>query len=105
MLSEIEVSYCIDTERVFAAGGSWGGDVVIALACHRGDKLRAVEVNSSGDEYTECFFDSAIGHSVPPNLTRDTWSFFSAFERQHGGLRAICRSRKSCCRAALIALP
>ena len=157
MLNEIEASYCIDTERVFAAGFSWGGDFVIALACHRGDKLRAVEVNSSGDEYsdnsnyltyhgmpcpskkhpavlfehavggdsaypapdfsttshlfkhlnscgtggrsvephtrvmscveynscttnyTECFFDAAIGHSPPPNLARDTWNFFSAF--------------------------
>ncbi len=157
MLSEIKVSYCIDTGRVFAAGGSWGGDFVIALACHRGDELRAVEVNSSGDEYsdnsnymtyqgmpcrskkhpavlfehavggdgaypapdfattsrlfkylnscgtggqlveprtrvmscvaynsciakyTECFFDSAIGHSQPPNLTRDAWNFFSSF--------------------------
>jgi hypothetical protein len=157
MLSEIEASYCIDTERVFAAGGSWGGDFVMALACHRGDKLRAVEVNSSGDEYsdnsnymtylgmpcpskkrpavlfehavggdgaypapdflttsrlfkylnscgtggqlvephtrvmscvtynsctakyTECFYDAAIGHARPPNLTRDTWNFFSGF--------------------------
>lgn len=157
MLHDIETSYCVDMARVFAAGGSWGGDFVIALACHRADKLRAVEVNSSGDEYddnsnymtyhglpcsgtkrpavlfehavggdgaypapdfsttshlfkylnscgtggqllkprtpvmscvaysacaakyTECFFDAAIGHAQPPNLTRDTWNFFSGF--------------------------
>jgi len=51
MLRAVEASYCVDAAEVFAAGFSWGGDFVTALACARGDKIRAVEVNSATDNY------------------------------------------------------
>jgi polyhydroxybutyrate depolymerase len=51
MLASIESTYCIDTHRVFAAGFSWGGDQTTALACCRGDKLRAVAPASCTDEF------------------------------------------------------
>jgi poly(3-hydroxybutyrate) depolymerase len=51
MVEEVEAAYCINTGRIFAAGFSWGGDFVTALTCNRGDKIRAVAVNSATDEY------------------------------------------------------
>ncbi len=53
MGKDLEASYCIDPEKVFVAGFSWGGDFAIALACHRGDAIRAIAVNSAGDEYKD----------------------------------------------------
>ena len=53
MLNETGAAYCIDSAHVFVAGFSWGGDFVIALACHRGDKIRAVVANSTDDEYKD----------------------------------------------------
>jgi poly(3-hydroxybutyrate) depolymerase len=53
MVSALESSYCIDTGEVFASGFSWGGDFATALACNRGDTLRAIAVNSSTDEYSD----------------------------------------------------
>ncbi len=52
MLSELESSYCIDPNRVFAAGFSWGCDYVTALACCRGANLRAVAVASCSDDFS-----------------------------------------------------
>ena len=53
MVRDVEAAYCVDTSRVFVAGFSWGGDFAIALACHRGDKIRAVAVNSAADEFKD----------------------------------------------------
>jgi poly(3-hydroxybutyrate) depolymerase len=51
MLQAIEAGQCIDPTRVFVAGFSWGGDFATALACNRGDIIRAIAVNSSNDEF------------------------------------------------------
>jgi poly(3-hydroxybutyrate) depolymerase len=53
MVKKIETSYCINSARVFAAGFSWGGDFVTALACMRGNVLRAVAINSASDEFND----------------------------------------------------
>jgi poly(3-hydroxybutyrate) depolymerase len=50
MVSDVEEAYCIDRDEVFAMGFSWGGDFVKLLACARGDTVRAVAVNSAGDD-------------------------------------------------------
>jgi poly(3-hydroxybutyrate) depolymerase len=160
MLKDLEAGYCIDKERIFVAGFSWGGDFAIALACNRGDEIQAVAANSTNDEYkdtsnyltyqdlpcpthkhprvrfehavggdaqypspdfattsklfgylnscsaastnvksstptmscvsykgcaneyVECSFDHAIGHTLPPNWAQDTWDFFLEPARQ-----------------------
>jgi poly(3-hydroxybutyrate) depolymerase len=51
MLRDVEASYCVDEAEVFVAGFSWGGDFVTSLACNRGDKIRAMAVNSASDDY------------------------------------------------------
>jgi polyhydroxybutyrate depolymerase len=51
MLADLEATYCVDERAVFAAGFSWGGDFVAALACCRGDRLRAVAASSCTDDF------------------------------------------------------
>jgi poly(3-hydroxybutyrate) depolymerase len=53
MLSSIESNYCIDTKRVFVAGFSWGCDHATALACCRGEKVRAIAAGSCADEFSD----------------------------------------------------
>jgi polyhydroxybutyrate depolymerase len=48
MLADIEATACINPRQVFAAGFSWGADMVDALACCRGDRLRAIAAASGG---------------------------------------------------------
>lgn len=33
--------------------------------------------NACASEYTECTFETRIGHTLPPNWSQDTWDFFS----------------------------
>jgi polyhydroxybutyrate depolymerase len=42
MLSAIGESHCIDPRAVLVTGFSWGADMTLALACCRGDKIRAI---------------------------------------------------------------
>jgi len=53
MLKNLAAAYCIDSEKIFVAGFSWGGDFVVALACRRADVIRAVEANSTDDEFKD----------------------------------------------------
>jgi polyhydroxybutyrate depolymerase len=53
MVKAAEADFCIDTSRVFVAGFSWGGDFVTALACTRGETIRAAAANSATDEYKD----------------------------------------------------
>jgi poly(3-hydroxybutyrate) depolymerase len=53
MLHDLSSSYCIDTRRVFAAGFSWGCDHVTALACCRGNQIRAIGAASCTDEFAD----------------------------------------------------
>jgi poly(3-hydroxybutyrate) depolymerase len=53
MLKDLEAAYCVDPARIFVAGFSWGGDFAIALACSRGDEIRAVAANSTDDEFKD----------------------------------------------------
>jgi polyhydroxybutyrate depolymerase len=52
MLSRLESDSCIDKNAVFAAGFSWGCDFVTALACCRGDRIRAVAAGSCSDDFS-----------------------------------------------------
>jgi polyhydroxybutyrate depolymerase len=51
MLSYVNEHYCIDRTKVFAAGFSWGCDFVTALACCRGNRIRAVAAASCSDDF------------------------------------------------------
>lgn len=54
MIEYMKTNYCIDTERVFVTGHSWGGDFASALACLRGKTFRAsVPVAANGVYYLQ----------------------------------------------------
>ncbi|MDP8986297.1 MAG: hypothetical protein M3N97_14925 [Pseudomonadota bacterium] len=53
MLRDLEAEYCIDEDRIFVAGFSWGGDFAMTLACGRGDEIAAIAANSTNDEYRD----------------------------------------------------
>jgi polyhydroxybutyrate depolymerase len=48
MLDALERAYCIDRDRVFAFGFSYGGRLVNHLGCKRPDKLKAIGIGGSG---------------------------------------------------------
>jgi polyhydroxybutyrate depolymerase len=51
ILAEMEAEYCIDPQRVFVSGFSWGCDQATALTCCRGDRIRATSGGSCTDEF------------------------------------------------------
>jgi polyhydroxybutyrate depolymerase len=53
MLEQVAADFCVDGERVFAAGFSWGGDMVNSLGCCRGDVVRGVLPASAGEMLTD----------------------------------------------------
>lgn len=54
MIAYMNDNYCIDPDRIFVTGQSWGGDFSNALACLRGDVFRAsVPVAANGIYYLE----------------------------------------------------
>ncbi len=53
MSRDVSARHCVDSKRVFIAGFSWGGDFAIALACQRGDSIRAIAANSTDDEFKD----------------------------------------------------
>jgi poly(3-hydroxybutyrate) depolymerase len=42
MLKYLSDNYCVNPNKIFVSGFSWGGDMTNALACCRGDKIRAI---------------------------------------------------------------
>jgi hypothetical protein len=52
MLAAIQAKYCVDPNRVFVAGFSWGCDFVTALACCRGNRLRGVAAASCSNDFS-----------------------------------------------------
>jgi polyhydroxybutyrate depolymerase len=41
ILDQLEAEFCIDTDRIFVTGHSWGGDMAAVVACFLGDRIRA----------------------------------------------------------------
>ena len=41
VLDYMESNYCIDRQRIFATGHSWGGDMAQVVSCFLGPRLRA----------------------------------------------------------------
>ena len=71
MLAAVTASYCVDEQRVFAGGFSWGCDHVTALACCRGSKLRAIAAASCSDNFSEparyqSYLNPSCSAATPP---------------------------------------
>ncbi len=64
--------YCIDTDRIFATGHSWGGDMAAVAGCFLGDIFRAVAPAAANRPY---WFD-APGGQVGCVSHAAVWTFF-----------------------------
>jgi polyhydroxybutyrate depolymerase len=68
ILDHMETHYCIDRERVFATGHSWGGDMAQVVSCFLGDRFRATVPVAANRPYwfepsdgeVECTGDTAV---------------------------------------------
>lgn len=49
MLAQVKSDFCVDENRIFAGGFSWGGDFASSLGCCRGDVLRGVIPTNAGE--------------------------------------------------------
>ncbi len=72
LVAYISARYCVDTERIFATGHSWGGDMAAVVGCFLSDLFRAVAPAAANRPYWfepqegafECLGSSAV------------WTFF-----------------------------
>lgn len=65
IVADLSAEYCIDLERIYAAGFSWGGDMCQSLACCRGDVVRAI-APASGPEFYPSEYPKACPDTVRP---------------------------------------
>jgi polyhydroxybutyrate depolymerase len=103
MLDYLEDNYCIDQANVFAAGFSWGCDQVTALACCRGNRIRAVAAASCTDEFADNSNYKTYANSPCPGIgpsairfTHDVGRDSSYTLQQFTSTSALYRSFNSC---------
>jgi len=65
LLDRLEAEYCVDTERIFATGHSWGGDMAQVVACFLGDRFTASAPVAANRPYwfepsVTCLGDTAV---------------------------------------------
>ena len=58
LLDRLEASYCIDRERIFVTGHSWGGDMAAVVGCFMGDRIRAAVPAAANRPY---WFEPRMG--------------------------------------------
>ncbi len=86
LLDWLEDNYCVDTERVFATGHSWGGDMAMVVACFLGDRVRAsipvaanrpywFEPDAGG--WVDCEGDAAVWTMFGRGDTHFTWQDYA----------------------------
>lgn len=51
MLADIASRFCVDVERMFVIGHGWGSDFAHALACLRGDRIKAIVGSATNGDY------------------------------------------------------
>lgn len=68
VIAYMEANYCIDRDRVFATGHSWGGDMAQVVGCFLGDRFRATVPVAANSPYwfedrggfIDCVGDTAV---------------------------------------------
>jgi polyhydroxybutyrate depolymerase len=80
MIASLSAEYCIDADRIFAAGFSWGGDMCQALACCRGETVRAI-APASGPELFPSIYPEACPETDRPAF-RMTYATNDAYPPQ-----------------------
>jgi len=107
MMSILESSYCINTQKIFAAGFSWGCDQTVALSCCRGDVIRAVGAascsyafNDPSDYTTYMNLTCPTATDAAYRFTHDSNSDGAYTLQQFQSTSALMRSFNSCAATA-----
>jgi polyhydroxybutyrate depolymerase len=78
----MDQNYCIDSERVFATGHSWGGDMAMVVGCFLGDVFRATAPVAANrpywfedgpDSMIDCVGEAAVWVMFGLGDTHFTW--------------------------------
>ncbi len=85
MVEFLKAEYCVDPDRVFATGHSWGGDMAHVAACFLGDIFAASAPVAANRPY---WFEQNNGEAV--NCEGDTaiWSFFGVADEHFAAAQA-----------------
>ena len=73
MVSYLQDNYCIDPDRIFATGHSWGGDMAHVVSCFLGDIFRAAVPVAANRPY---WFEPNGGGPVGCVGETAVWTFF-----------------------------
>jgi polyhydroxybutyrate depolymerase len=73
LLDFIQENYCIDKERVFTTGHSWGGDMAMVAACFLGSRFRAAVPVAANRPY---WFKNKSGGATNCNGKPAVWIYF-----------------------------
>ena len=77
MLDYLSEKYCLDTERIFATGHSWGGDMAMVVACFLGDRVRAAAPAAANRPY---WFEKGGSGLVKCVGDAAVWIFFGQYD-------------------------
>ena len=106
LLDLLEASYCVDRQRVFATGHSWGGDMAAVVACFLGDRFRASAPAAANRPY---WFEPKSG-PVGCKGSAAVWTFFGqnethfkqqAYSGQFGEQQVTFWKKKHGCKAGI----
>ena len=78
LIDRLSDDYCIDPQRVFATGHSWGGDMAMVAGCFIGDRLRAAAPAAANRPY---WFETSDGGWIDCRGETDMWVFFGRDDR------------------------
>ena len=73
ILNTLEAELCIDTQRVFATGHSWGGDMAQVVSCFLGERFRASVPVAANRPY---WFEDASGANIECVGFTAVWTMF-----------------------------
>jgi len=81
----LKAEYCIDSDRIFATGHSWGGDMAHVVACFLGDIFTASAPAAANRPY---WFEQDNGQPVACEGNTAIWSFFGVADEHFAEAQA-----------------
>jgi len=75
LLDQLAQDWCIDPDRVFVTGHSWGGDMAAVVACFLGDRVTASVPVAANEPY---WFEPTGGADFSCEGDAAVWTFFGS---------------------------
>mgnify|MGYP001395672832 CR=1 FL=1 len=73
ILDTLQAQFCVDTNRIFATGHSWGGDMAQVVSCFLGERFRASVPVAANRPY---WFEDATGDYIECVGYTAVWTMF-----------------------------